>query len=91
MAVYVDSPESGSMFENILETNTNIYAVSSSSSTQDAYASYCAPKHNIVVSNNIYTDMKTCLGDLFSTNWIEDAESSNMATKTLYDNFIIDQ
>ena len=35
--------------------------------------------------------MLTCLGDLFSTNWIEDAESSNMATKTLYDNFIIDQ
>jgi hypothetical protein len=35
--------------------------------------------------------MLTCLGDLFSTNWIEDADSSNMATKTLYDNFIIDQ
>jgi hypothetical protein len=48
MAVYVDSPESGSMFENILETNTNIYAVSSSSSTEDSYASYCGPKHNIV-------------------------------------------
>ena len=86
MAVYLDAPDSGSMFQNILEADINIYAVSSASASEDSYASYCAP-YNVV--NDV--PMLTCLGDRFSTGWIEDAEQSNMATKTLYDEFVIDQ
>jgi legumain len=79
MTVYIEACESGSMFENILEDNLNIYAVSAANSTESSWASYCAPNNK--VSGGL--PMGTCLGDLFSTNWMEDADKADMTVETL--------
>ena len=83
MTVYVEACESGSMFENILEDNLNIYAVSAANSSESSWASYCGFPNDVVQ----HIPMMTCLGDLFSTNWMEDAEKANMAKETLNDQY----
>lgn len=66
LTFYLESCESGSMFPN-LDASENIYAVTASNATQSSYASYCGSE--AVVDG---TNLKTCMGDLFSTNWMED-------------------
>ena len=78
MTVYIEACESGSMFENILEDNINIYGVSASDSHKSSYAAYCAPDD--------YVDGKSigsCLGDLFSINWMEDTDAATLSIETL--------
>jgi len=43
MTVYLEACESGSMFENILENNLNIYAVSAANSQESSWGTYCSP------------------------------------------------
>ena len=47
MVVYVEACESGSMFENILENNINIYALSASDAHQSSWAAYCSPDDKV--------------------------------------------
>ena len=44
----------------------NIYAVSSASEAQQSFGGYCTPDE--IVNNK---HIKTCLGDMFTTNLIE--------------------
>jgi legumain len=69
MVVYIEACESGSMFENILENNINIYAVSAANSSESSWATYCSPDDKV---NGI--EINSCLGDLFSVNWMEDTD-----------------
>jgi len=78
MTVYVEACESGSMFENILENNINIYATSAANSRESSWASYCPPQDKVNGKS-----VGSCLGDLYSTNWMEDADRANVATETL--------
>lgn len=78
MTVYIEACESGSMFENILEDNLNIYAVSAANSHESSWGSYCSPNDKVNGQS-----VGSCLGDLFSVNWMEDADKANMKTETL--------
>ena len=78
MTVYIEACESGSMFEGLLPDDINIYGVSASNSKQSSYASYCAPDDKVDG-----VGLNTCLGDLFSTNWMEDSDSHKPAKETL--------
>ncbi|CAJ1785706.1 unnamed protein product [Sphenostylis stenocarpa] len=78
MVIYLESCESGSMFNGILPNNTNIYATTASDSTEQSCAFYCPdtiprspPGYNI------------CLGDAYSVAWLEDSEENDMTRKTL--------
>jgi len=82
MTVYMESCESGSMFENLLEDNINIYAVSASNSRESSWAAYCAPDDYVDG-----TSVGSCLGDLFSVNWMEDTDAANLSTETLQEQF----
>lgn len=62
------------MFVN-LPKNTNIYAVSASNPSESSWATYCPPD-DVVGGVHI----GSCLGDLFSVNFIEDTEASNIHT-----------
>ena len=82
MVVYIEACESGSMFENILEDNLNIYAVSAANASESSWGTYCSPDDKVNGKS-----IKSCLGDLFSVNWLEDADKANMQIETLQDQY----
>lgn len=82
MVVYIEACESGSMFENILEDNLNIYAVSAANSHESSWGTYCSPDDKVNGKS-----IGSCLGDLFSVNWLEDADKADMNIETLQDQF----
>lgn len=81
LTFYLEACESGSMFEN-LPANTKMYALSASSPDESSWGCYCPPDD--VVNGK---ELDTCLGDLFSVNWMEDTDAADMSTETLDDQF----
>jgi len=71
MVIYLETCESGSMFEHTLPPDLGIYAVTAANPTEASWGTYCGPFHNWVNHKSI----KTCLGDLFSVNWMENIEA----------------
>jgi len=69
MVIYIEACESGSMFENILENDLNIYAVSAANAHESSWGTYCG--NDAVVNGK---NIGSCLGDLFSVSWMEDTE-----------------
>ena len=82
MTVYIEACESGSMFEKVLEDDINIYGVSASNSHSSSWASYCSPDNKVDGKS-----IGSCLGDLFSTNWMEDADAADIKTETLQEQY----
>lgn len=77
MVYYLESCESGSMFTSLAK-NTKIYALSAAGPDESSWGTYCPPDD--IVSNK---HIGSCLGDLFSVNWMEDDDSSDVTTETL--------
>ncbi|KAL5236595.1 hypothetical protein ACI65C_004005 [Semiaphis heraclei] len=67
MLLYVEACKSGSMFDNILSENTNIFSVTAAGPRENSYACYC----NSLYDNWYYY---VCLGDVFSVKWMEDLD-----------------
>ena len=78
MTVYIEACESGSMFQNILEDDLNIYAVSAANATQSSWGTYCSPDDEVDGKS-----LHSCLGDLFSVNWMEDTDAADIKSETL--------
>ncbi|CAN6586163.1 unnamed protein product [Malus baccata var. baccata] len=77
MVFYLESCESGSMFEGLLPSNISIYATTAANATQDSWATYCpgfdpAPP----------AGYDTCLGDLYSISWMEDCDVKDLRRET---------
>lgn len=66
--IYIEACESGSMFEGLLKTNLNIYAVTASSAEESSSGIYCG--YTYPPSPPEYNGL--CLGDEFSVSWLED-------------------
>lgn len=77
LVFYLETCESGSMFPNITAAD-KIYAMTASNATQSSYGAYCGTE---AVVNN--TNIGSCLGDLFSINWMQDTEANNPNVETL--------
>jgi len=71
LVYYLEACESGSMFLNLTD-NINIYALSAANATESSWATYCSP-YDVV--NGV--EINSCLGDLFSVNWMENTDASN--------------
>jgi len=82
MVVYIESCESGSMFNNLLPKNINVYATSASSPTESSWGCYCPPQDKVNGKS-----IGSCLGDLYSVNWMEDTDNFGL-TRTLQDQFL---
>jgi legumain len=80
--VYIESCESGSMFNNILPKNINVYATSASNPTESSWGCYCPPQDKVNGQS-----IGSCLGDLYSVNWMEDIDKFG-TSRTLQDNFL---
>jgi len=78
MVMYMEACESGSMFENILKKDINVYAVSAANAKESSWGSYCSPD-DMVDGKSIHS----CLGDLFSVNWMEDSDKGKMGQETM--------
>ena len=70
LTFYMEACESGSMFPD-LTSDGKIYGVTASNASQSSWASYCGSEA-VVNGKNI----GSCLGDLFSTNWMEDTDAA---------------
>jgi legumain len=82
MVVYIEACESGSIFENILADDMNIYAVTAANASESSWGTYCSPNDKVDGKH-----VGSCLGDLFSVNWMEDSDKANMSTETLQDQY----
>lgn len=77
MVFYVEACESGSMFENILPQNINVFATTASNSHESSYACYFDKTR------------RTYLGDVYSVKWMEDSDREDLNTETLQSQFQI--
>lgn len=55
-----------------LPNNTGIYALSAANPSESSWGTYCSPD-DVVGGKHI----GSCLGDLFSVNFVEDTEKGN--------------
>jgi len=62
-----------------LPDNIKIYATTAANAIESSSATYCN-KDAIVNNKNI----GTCLGDLYSVNWMEDSEENDISLETLF-------
>jgi len=71
LVFYLEACESGSMFENILPNNWEIYATTAANARESSWATYCSPNDKINGKS-----VGSCLGDEYSVNWMEDTEAA---------------
>ena len=82
LTVYIEACESGSMFDNILDENINIYATTAANPHESSWAYYCSPD-DVVDGKHI----GSCLGDEYSVAWMEDTDAADVCSKTLDQQF----
>jgi legumain len=70
LTFYLEACESGSMFPDLTSTG-KIYGMTASNASQSSWASYCGSEAYVDGVN-----IGSCLGDLFSTNWMEDTDAA---------------
>lgn len=74
---YLETCESGSMFSSLLRKDYNILAMTAANSTQSSYACY------------FDKTLETYLGDVFSVNWMQNSDKSNLNSETIDKQFHI--
>ena len=80
---YMEACNSGSMFMNF-PTNQMLYAVTSATPYQSAWMTYCPPDDDVI--NGVH--MGTCIGDMFSTSYLFNADATNTDKQTLQQEFV---
>lgn len=85
LVFYLESCESGSMFQGMgFDDTPNVLLVSASGPYESSYATYCPTwNENNITPNASYVG--ACLGDLFSVAWMEYAESHDIASELVAD------
>jgi legumain len=66
LVFYVEACYSGSLFENILADNQNVYVVTSAAPKEPSWQTYCPPDNKV----NGTRVSRQCIGSLFSNYWI---------------------
>lgn len=83
LVFYMEACESGSMFEGLLSSNIGVYVTTASNAVESSWGTYCPPD-DMVNGKAI----NSCLGDLYSINWMENSDSAG-PTETLLQQFTI--
>eukprot|EP00471_Norrisiella_sphaerica_P004876 CAMPEP_0184481036 /NCGR_PEP_ID=MMETSP0113_2-20130426/2591_1 /TAXON_ID=91329 /ORGANISM="Norrisiella sphaerica, Strain BC52" /LENGTH=435 /DNA_ID=CAMNT_0026859931 /DNA_START=13 /DNA_END=1320 /DNA_ORIENTATION=- len=81
LVFYLEACESGSMFEDQLPEDIKIYATTASNGRESSWGTYCPPSDSVDG-----VSLNTCLGDLYSINWMEDADLDKK-TESLEDQY----
>jgi len=77
LTFYMEACESGSMFPN-LEASQKVYAMTAANASESSWGSYCGS--DAVVDG---VNIGSCLGDLFSVNWMQDTEANVPTAESL--------
>ena len=77
LVFYLETCESGSMFPNV-KSDQGIYAMTASNASQSSYGAYCGSDASV---NGV--SIGSCLGDLFSINWMKDTTTHDIETESL--------
>ncbi|CAL4087008.1 unnamed protein product [Meganyctiphanes norvegica] len=80
MVIYLESCQSGSMFQNLLPDDMNVLAVTASNAKEMSFACY--------LDDTLY---KTYLGDVFSVKWMEDTDREDITIETLKSQYALVQ
>lgn len=83
MVIYVEACEAGSMFVDMPD-DMNIYTMTASDEEVSSWAIYC--DEEAIIEGK---DLGTCLGDLFSINWMGDTVAHRGKKRTLYDQYVL--
>ena len=78
MTLFVEACESGSMFKGLLKGNLEVMAVTAANSHESSWGTYCPGMKPEPPEGYL-----TCLGDLFSVSWMEDADISDLTHESL--------
>jgi len=84
MVIYLEACESGSIFQGLLPEELNIYATTAANAVESSWGTYCPGMFPPPPE-----EYDTCLGDLYSVAWMEDAEVENLKKETLQDQYLI--
>ena len=68
LVFYVEACESGSMFASF-PTDNSVYVTTAANAKESSWGTYCPPDDKVNGK-----ELKSCLGDLYSVNWMEDSQ-----------------
>ena len=81
LVFYMEACEAGSMFP-ALGKHENVYAMTATDAKVSSWGTFCG-SDAVVKGKNL----GTCLGDLFSVNWMDDTETHDPWTETIGEQF----
>ena len=81
LVFYLEACESGSMFKGFPK-GLNAYMTTAANGKESSWGTYCAPNDQVDGTN-----LNTCLGDLFSVNWMEDSDGHDTTKETLNEQY----
>jgi legumain len=82
LTFYMEACNSGSMFDGLLTDDMNIYVTTAANPSEPSYGCFCAPYDKVDGK-----ELNTCLGDLYSVNWMNDSDTSEGMAHTLQQQF----
>lgn len=83
LVFYLEACESGSMFQGVLDPSLGIYATTAANAVESSWGTYCPPDDKVDGK-----ELNSCLGDLYSINWMENADQVGK-DETLQDQYTI--
>ncbi|KAJ0396960.1 hypothetical protein P43SY_003663 [Pythium insidiosum] len=78
LVFYVEACHSGSMFWSWSMSRINAFVTTAANGWESSWGTYCPPQD---IVNGV--TMNTCLGDLYSINWMEDSDRTDLSGETL--------
>jgi legumain len=81
LVFYLEACESGSMFAS-LPSNIKIYATTAANADESSWGTYCPPQDSVNGK-----ELNTCLGDLYSVNWMENTDAQKAMSESLENQF----
>ncbi|GMG15909.1 unnamed protein product [Phytophthora fragariaefolia] len=78
LVFYMEACESGSMFSDSFLKSINAYVTTAANGYESSWAAYCPPL-DVVDGERI----GSCLGDLYSVNWMEDSDLTDLSGESL--------
>jgi len=78
LTFYMEACEAGSMFEGLITTDQKIYVTTASNAVESSWGTYCPPDDFVDGK-----ELNSCLGDLYSVNWMQDSDKSGAMAESL--------
>merc|ERR1712050_204875 len=78
LTFYLETCESGSMFQDLLPKKLPVYALTAANAKESSWGTFCGT--NATVGGKF---IGSCLGDLFSVNWMMDSDQSAATAETM--------